>query len=210
MKRIYLDYAASSSVAPEVERAMRPYFLKKFGNAGSLHSFGQNAIAALDQSREIIANAIGADFREIIFTGSATESNNLALRGTVQRFKIDDLRFKIVKMGLGFVGILGDKLPREKHKKAAEKALEFFKKETASGKWHLIVLDEINVAVSLGLLKTESVIEAVKNYPKEKLLILSGRNAPREFIDIADLATEMKELKHPFNYGELAKLGVEF
>src|SRR3989338_3552609 len=94
MKRIYLDYAASSSVAPEVERAMRPYFLKKFGNAGSLHSFGQNAIAALDQSREIIANAIGADFREIIFTGSATESNNLALRGTVQRFKIDDLRFK--------------------------------------------------------------------------------------------------------------------
>jgi len=127
-----------------------------------------------------------------------------------KRFKIDDLRFKIVKMGLGFVGILGDKLPREKHKKAAEKALEFFKKETASGKWHLIVLDEINVAVSLGLLKTESVIEAVKNYPKEKLLILSGRNAPREFIDIADLATEMKELKHPFNYGELAKLGVEF
>ncbi len=127
-----------------------------------------------------------------------------------KRFKIDDLRFKIQKMGLGFVGILGDKLPFEEHKKAAEEALEFFKKEMASGKWQLIVLDEINVAVSLGLLKPEQVIEAAKDYPKEKLLILSGRNAPREFIDIANLVTEMKEIKHPFNDGELAKLGIEF
>ena len=127
-----------------------------------------------------------------------------------KRFKIDDLRFKIVKMGLGFVGILGDKLPREEHQKAAEEALEFFKNEAASGKWQLIVLDEINVAVSLGLLKPEQVIEAVKDYPKEKLLILSGRKAPQEFIALANLVTEMKEIKHPFNDGELAKLGIEF
>ena len=125
------------------------------------------------------------------------------------KFKIPNSEFQIKKMGLGFVGILGDKLPIEEHMKAAEEALEFFKKETASGKWQLIVLDEINVAVSLGLLKAEQVIEAVKDYPKEKLLILSGRNAPKEFIDIANLATEMKEIKHPFNDGELAKLGVE-
>lgn len=118
--------------------------------------------------------------------------------------------FKIVKLGLGFVGILGDKLPREEHQKAAENALEIFKKELASGKWYLIVLDEVNVAVSLGLLKPEQVLEAVKDYPKDKLLIMSGRGAPQEFIDIADMATEMKEIKHPFNYGELAKLGVEF
>ena len=85
MKKIYLDYAASTPVSPEVEAVMRPYFLKKFGNAGSLHSFGQEAIAALDESRETIANAIGAGFREIIFTGSATESNNIALRGAIRR-----------------------------------------------------------------------------------------------------------------------------
>ncbi|HUX35945.1 MAG TPA: cob(I)yrinic acid a,c-diamide adenosyltransferase [Candidatus Paceibacterota bacterium] len=127
-----------------------------------------------------------------------------------ERFKIDDLRFKIVKMGLGFVGILGDKLPIEEHMKAAEEGLELFKKEAASGKWQLIVLDEINVAVSLKLLKPEQVLDAVKDYPREKLLILSGRNAPQEFIDIANLVTEMKEIKHPFNDGELAKLGIEF
>ena len=85
MKKIYLDYAASTPVSPEVEAVMRPYFLKKFGNAGSLHSFGQEAIAALDESRETIANAIGAGFREIIFTGSATESNYIALRGATRR-----------------------------------------------------------------------------------------------------------------------------
>ncbi|MDO8664382.1 MAG: cob(I)yrinic acid a,c-diamide adenosyltransferase [Candidatus Liptonbacteria bacterium] len=126
------------------------------------------------------------------------------------KFQVPSSKFKILKMGLGFVGILGDKLPREEHQKAAENALEIFKKEVASGKWYLIVLDEVNVAVSLGLLKPEQVIEVVKDYPKDKLLILSGRGAPQEFIALADLATEMKELKHPFNYGELAKLGIEF
>ncbi len=126
------------------------------------------------------------------------------------KFSISNSQFSIRKMGLGFVGILGDKLPREDHQKAAGKALEYFKEEAASGKWHLIILDEINVAVSLGLLKSEQVLEAINNYPKEKILILSGRNAPQEFIEAADLATEMKEIKHPFNDGELAKYGVEF
>ena len=82
-KNIYLDYAATTPVAPEVRRAMEPYFSVKFGNAGSLHAFGQEAIAALDASRETVACALGAEFREIIFTASATEANNLAIRGVV-------------------------------------------------------------------------------------------------------------------------------
>src|SRR5258708_4444905 len=80
-KEIYLDYAASTPVDPAVFEAMRPYFAEKFGNPGSLHSFGQEAIAAVDKSRESIARALGAGFRQIIFTSSATEANNLALRG---------------------------------------------------------------------------------------------------------------------------------
>ncbi len=84
MKRIYLDYAATTPVDPAVLHAMQPYFSTKFGNPGSLHSFGQEAIGAIDQSRETIARSIGAGFREIIFTGSATEANNLALRGAVR------------------------------------------------------------------------------------------------------------------------------
>jgi cob(I)alamin adenosyltransferase len=113
-------------------------------------------------------------------------------------------------MGLGFAGILGDKLPLEKHQKAAEKALEYFKSEAVSGKWHLIVLDEVNVAVSLGLLSVQNVSAAIKDFPQDKILILTGRDAPKEFIDAADLVTEMKEIKHPFAEGKKAKPAIEF
>lgn len=84
--RIYLDYAATTPVDSAVLAVMKPYFNKRFGNASSLHSWGQEAMAALDEAREKITKAIGADFREIIFTGSATEANNLALRGVVKKY----------------------------------------------------------------------------------------------------------------------------
>jgi cysteine desulfurase len=88
MKRLYFDHAASTPVDPRVLRAMRPYFSNEFGNPGSLHSFGQKAIAAVDASREEIGTLIGAKhFREIIFTSGATEANNLALRGAVDFYK---------------------------------------------------------------------------------------------------------------------------
>ena len=82
MKKIYLDYAATTPVDPRVEKAMLPFFSKKFGNTMSLHSFGQDAKLALEQSRETVADLIGAKANEIIFTSSATESNNLALKGS--------------------------------------------------------------------------------------------------------------------------------
>jgi len=131
-----------------------------------------------------------------------------------ERFKIPKDKFQIKKMGLGFVGILGDKLPRDEHKAAAEKALAYFKEEAAKdpsdGGWHLIILDEINVVMSLGLLAAGAVLAAIKDFPKDRILMLTGRGAPQEFIDAADLATEMKELKHPFQQGEKAKFSVEF
>ncbi len=91
MNRIYFDYAASTPVDPAVADAITRCFSRKFGNPGSLHYFGQEAMAVIDESREKIAKAIGASpaggFREIIFTGSATEANNLALRGIIKGVK---------------------------------------------------------------------------------------------------------------------------
>lgn len=85
--RLYFDFAASTPLDPAVFRAMKPYFATAHGNAGSLHFFGQQAIAAVDRSRERIARALNADFREVLFTGSATEANNLALRGLVSAWR---------------------------------------------------------------------------------------------------------------------------
>ena len=81
MKRIYLDYAATTPVDPRVKKAMQPYFTEKFGNTMSLHSFGQEAKIALEESRQKVVDLIGAKPSEIIFTSSATESNNLAIKG---------------------------------------------------------------------------------------------------------------------------------
>ncbi len=80
-KKIYLDYAATTPVDERVVKAMLPYFSDKFGNPVSLHSVGQEAKEGLKKSREIIAGAMNANSEEIIFTASATESNNFALKG---------------------------------------------------------------------------------------------------------------------------------
>ncbi len=78
---VYLDYAATTPVDPKVTRAMLSYFSEKFGNATALYSLGQEAKKALEESREQVAGLIGAKPHEVIFTSSATESNNLALKG---------------------------------------------------------------------------------------------------------------------------------
>ncbi|PIR89326.1 MAG: cob(I)yrinic acid a,c-diamide adenosyltransferase [Candidatus Harrisonbacteria bacterium CG10_big_fil_rev_8_21_14_0_10_40_38] len=127
-----------------------------------------------------------------------------------ETFDIPKETFNIRKMGLGFVGILGDTLPKEKHIEAAKSALATFKEALESNKWDLIVLDEVNVAVSLGLLTVDEVLKVAENIPEEKLVVFTGRGAPQEFIDKADLATEMREIKHPFADGKKAKISIEF
>lgn len=80
-KYIYMDYAASTPTDKRVVRAMLPYFDKFYGNASSLHDCGAKSAAALEKARQTIAAMINAEPREIIFTSSATESNNTALKG---------------------------------------------------------------------------------------------------------------------------------
>ena len=80
-RRVYLDYAATTPCDPKVVDAMLPYFNKKFGNASTLYSLGQEAKIAIDDAREKIATAIKADVSEIIFTGGGTESDNTAIKG---------------------------------------------------------------------------------------------------------------------------------
>ena len=76
-----MDYAATTPVDPRVVQVMKPYFSKKYGNSMSLHSFGIEAKQTLEDSREMVTSLMNADAKRLIFTGSATESDNLALKG---------------------------------------------------------------------------------------------------------------------------------
>ncbi len=80
-KIIYLDYAATTPTRQEVIEAMLPFYQEKFGNPSSLHQLGQEARAGVEESREIVARALGAKTKEIFFTSGGTESDNLALKG---------------------------------------------------------------------------------------------------------------------------------
>lgn len=78
-----------------------------------------------------------------------------------------------------------------------------------SGKYDLVILDEINIAIHLGLIPVENVVALLKNKPEKVEVIVTGRHATPEIIEIADLVTEMKEIKHYFTKGVLARKGID-
>jgi cysteine desulfurase len=79
--KVYLDYAATTPVDPRVLEAMLPYFREIYGNPSSVHEFGQQAEAALEEAREVLAWGLNCQPSEVIFTSCGSESDNLALRG---------------------------------------------------------------------------------------------------------------------------------
>ncbi len=83
-EKIYLDNASTTPVDEKVMEAMKPFFEERFGNPSSLHSFGQEARVAIDKSREKIADYLNCDPKEVIFTGSATEANNIMIKGVIE------------------------------------------------------------------------------------------------------------------------------
>jgi len=118
--------------------------------------------------------------------------------------------FELITAGKGFVGILDDKSPREDHVKAANDTLEISKEKIMSGNFDVVILDEINYALQLKLLNLDDVIDLIKSKPPELDLVLTGYHAEEKVIELADLVTEMKEIKHPFKSGIKAKKGIDF
>ena len=117
--------------------------------------------------------------------------------------------FTIVPMGKGFIRF--DRTgPDTEDVKAVSAAWAFFREKMASGEFHMIILDEVNYVIDYGLLPVDEVISAIKEKPERLHLVLTGRNAHPRVIEMADLVTEMKEIKHPFQKGIKAQKGVEF
>lgn len=100
--------------------------------------------------------------------------------------------------------------PTQKDIEAAQKGLKEISDIIQSGKYDVIVLDEANIALFYNLFSLNLLIEAMKTKPESTEIIITGRYAPQEIIDIADLVTEMKEIKHYYNVGVEARKGIEF
>jgi|TARA_B100000073_G_scaffold175304_1_gene145139 cob(I)alamin adenosyltransferase len=118
--------------------------------------------------------------------------------------------FELIAVGKGFVGILDDNSPREEHEKYAAEAVRICREKIFSEKYDVIILDEVNYAINLGLIDVQEVIKIIKEKPSELDLVLTGRNVKDEIVELADLVTEMKEIKHPFKSGIKAKKGIDF
>ncbi|KAA0229556.1 cob(I)yrinic acid a,c-diamide adenosyltransferase [candidate division KSB1 bacterium] len=130
--------------------------------------------------------------------------------GELDGAKLLEPHLTIERMGKGFYKIVDDKLPEAEHRKAAEAAAAHALDILRSGQYDMVILDEINVAVMTGLLSTQKVLEIIAAKPETCHLILTGRGAPEEVIEAADLVTEMREIKHPYQKGKLAQKGVDF
>ena len=92
---------------------------------------------------------------------------------------------------------------------AAQKGFAEIQQIISSNEYDIVILDEINIALYYNLIELEDVISLIKNKPQQLELILTGRYAPKEIIELADLATEMKEVKHYYEKGVLAREGIE-
>jgi cob(I)alamin adenosyltransferase len=115
-----------------------------------------------------------------------------------------------ISLGKGFITGAPGSSTRTEHEKAAKEALKLAKQRMLAGSWDLLILDEVNNAVQLGLLDLAEVMELVKNKPAKLHLVLTGRNAHPDLIAAADLVTEMRAIKHPYDRGIPAQRGIDF
>jgi cob(I)alamin adenosyltransferase len=102
------------------------------------------------------------------------------------------------------------KPPEKEDVRFAEEALKLAKEIIESREHDIVILDEINVALHLKLIELQEVVDIIKKKPENVEIVLTGRNAPEEIIELADLVTELKEIKHPFSKGYGARKGIEY
>lgn len=118
--------------------------------------------------------------------------------------------FEMIAAGKGFVGIIDDDHPIEDHLTAAKQALALAKEKITSGTYDVMVLDEVNYAAKLKLISEQDILEVIAAKPEKTTLVLTGNYMPESVMIAADLVTEMKEIKHPYQKGIKAKKGIDF
>lgn len=118
--------------------------------------------------------------------------------------------FELIIAGKGFVGILDDDHDISEHINSAKSALEIAKEKINSLKYDTVILDEVNYALKLKLIEEGELISILRNKPQRVNIILTGNHMTDQILNISDLVTEMKEVKHPYKKGIRAKKGIDF
>jgi cob(I)alamin adenosyltransferase len=118
--------------------------------------------------------------------------------------------FEMIAAGKGFVGIIDDDHPIQDHQTAAKEALALAKEKIASGIYDVMILDEVNYAAKLNLISEQDILDTIAARPEKTSLVLTGNYLPESVMSAADLVTEMKEIKHPYQKGIRAKKGIDF
>ncbi|MBU6423167.1 MAG: cob(I)yrinic acid a,c-diamide adenosyltransferase [Chloroflexota bacterium] len=172
----------------------------------------------------------------IVFTGDgkgkSTAAIGMALRATGHHMRVHVIQFikgrwksgeveaakrllpdlTIERAGLGFTieRLRDPRIPMDDHRAAAQAGIVEAREAVASGGYAIVVLDEILGAIAAGLVTLEQVVSLVDAKPPGLHLVLTGRNAPPQIVERADLVTEMRLVKHPYEQGIVAQRGVEF
>jgi cob(I)alamin adenosyltransferase len=118
--------------------------------------------------------------------------------------------FEMIAAGKGFVGIIDDHHPIGDHQNAAKQAAALAKEKLASGTYDVVILDEINYAAKLNLISEQDILDIIAARSGKTSLVITGNYAPESVIAAADLVTEMREIKHPYQKGIKAKKGIDF
>jgi cob(I)alamin adenosyltransferase len=132
--------------------------------------------------------------------------------GEVEAIKRLGPEFELIRMGRGFTidRLRDQRISDEEHRASAQEALELTRARLTSGEYQVVILDEILGSIKAGLVDLDQVLALVADKPADLHLVLTGRNAPPELIEAADLVTEMRPIKHPYDAGIMAQRGVEF
>ena len=150
----------------------------------------------------VVLRAWGRGLRVVIVQFVKTRTGNYGENRAAKKLGIE-----MIPMGEGFTWLSKD---IEKDKATAREAWKLAREKICSGEYDLVVLDELTYPLTYGWLPIEEIIGVLRERPEGLHVIITGRDAPEELIDYADLVTEMREIKHPFQKGLKAQPGIEF
>jgi len=150
----------------------------------------------------VVLRAWGRGMKTVVLQFMKARTSNYGENRAAKKLGIE-----MIPLGEGFTWLSED---IEKDKGTARECWEMAREKIASGQYDIVVLDEMTYPMSYGWIPVEEVIDTLRQRPEGLHVIITGRDAPQELIDFADLVTEMREVKHPYEKGVKARPGIDF